>query len=103
MSPEEARTRHEIGALMRAGLETQTTPFPRTHVEFGVLLAQVRELPPGDLKAKLVLVGFVDQPHGPDGMRCQECIYYLVHRRVCDLPELALPVHPDCCCRLWHG
>jgi hypothetical protein len=46
-------------------------------------------------------VGFVNKPHGPDLMRCQECMYYLVHRKWCDLPELALPVEPDWCCRLW--
>ncbi len=103
MSAEESRVRHEISALMRAGLKTKTKPFPRTHIEFGHLLAEVRELGPANLEAKLVLIGFVDKPHGPDQMRCQECIYYLVHRKVCDLPELALPVHPNCCCRLWRG
>jgi len=32
---------------------------------------------------------------GPDQMRCQECMYYLVHRKWCDLPELAVPVEAD--------
>jgi hypothetical protein len=34
-------------------------------------------------------------------MRCQECMYYLVHRKWCDLPELFVPVEPDWYCRLW--
>ncbi len=34
-------------------------------------------------------------PYGPDQMRCQECMYYLVHRKWCDLPELAVPVEAD--------
>jgi hypothetical protein len=93
--------RNQIGAMMLAGLKTKTQPLPETHVEFGRLLAQVRELAPGDLKAKLKLTGFVDKPYGPDKMRCQECMYYLVHSKWCDLPELSVPVEPDWWCRLW--
>ena len=92
--------REQIGAMMAAGLKTQTEPFPETDKEFGKLLAEVRELAPDDLKGKLVLTGFVGKPYGPDQMRCQECMYYLVHRR-CDLPELAVPVEADWWCRLW--
>ena len=95
------RLRSQIGAMMAAGLKTQTEPFPETDKEFGQLLAQVRELAPDDLAGKLVLTGFVDKPYGPDQMRCQECMYYLVHRKWCDLPELAVPVEPDWWCRLW--
>jgi len=95
------RLREQIGAMMAAGLKTQTEPFPETDKEFGQLLAEVRELAPDDLKGKLILTGFVDKPYGPDQMRCQECMYYLVHRKWCDLPELAVPVEPDWWCRLW--
>ncbi len=95
------RLRDRIGAIMAAGLKTETEPFPETDKEFGQLLAQVRELVPDDLEGKLVLTGFVDKPYGPDQMRCQECMYYLVHRKWCDLPELAVPVEADWWCRLW--
>ena len=95
------RLRDRIGAMMAAGLKTQTEPFPETDKEFGALLAEVRELAPDDLKGKLVLTGFVDKPYGADQMRCQECMYYLVHRKWCDLPELAVPVEADWWCRLW--
>ena len=95
------RLRDQIGAMMAAGLVTQTEPFPETDKEFGKLLAEVRELGPDDLQGKLVLTGFVDKPYGPDQMRCQECMYYLVHRKWCDLPELAVPVEADWWCRLW--
>ena len=95
------RLRSQIGAMMAAGLKTRTEPFPETDKEFGQLLAQVRELAPDDLEGKLVLTGFVDKPYGPDQMRCQECMYYLVHRKWCDLPELAVPVEADWWCRLW--
>jgi hypothetical protein len=95
------RLRDQIGAMMAAGLKTLTEPFPETDKEFGQLLTEVRELAPGDLKGKLVLTGFTDKPYGPDQMRCQECMYYLVHRKWCDLPELAVPVEADWWCRLW--
>ena len=62
---------------------------------------QLRALRPDDLEAKLVIGGFTDQPYGPDQTRCLECMYYLVHRKWCDLPELSVPVEPDWWCRLW--
>jgi hypothetical protein len=93
--------RERIRTALASGLKTQTEPFPESDKEFGQLLAQTRELPLDDLDAKLVLTGFTDKPYGPDQMRCQECMYYLVHRRWCDLPELAVPVEPDWWCRLW--
>ena len=98
---EENELRNKIGAMLAAGLRTQTEPFPETDKEFMQLIQQLRELPPGDLKGKLVLSGFTDKPYGPDRMRCQECMYYLVHRKWCDLPELSLPVEADWWCRLW--
>jgi hypothetical protein len=97
----EAALRAQIGKLLANGLKTQTEPFPETDREFAALLVALRELPADDLEAKLVLSGFADQPYGPDQMRCQECMYYLVHRQWCDLPELAVPVEADWYCRLW--
>ena len=86
----ESALRAFIGKLLADGLKTLTEPFPETNREFGNLLVALRELPPDDLEAKLVLSGFTDRPYGPDQMRCQECMYYLVHRKWCDLPELAV-------------
>lgn len=98
---DENALRARIGKMMEEGLVTQTEPFPENEREFGKLLAELADLPPGDLKGKLVLSGFVDKPYGPDQMRCQECMYYLIHRKWCDLPELAVPVEPNWWCRLW--
>jgi len=98
---EENELRRKIEQMLGNGLQTQTEPFPETEKEFGQLLTQLRELPANDLKAKLTISGFTDKPYGPDRMRCQECMYYLVHRKWCDLPELAVPVEPDWWCRLW--
>ena len=98
---EEAELRAKIGQILADGLETQLEPFPETHKEFGELLYELRDLPPDDLEGKLVLAGFADKPYGTDQMRCLECMYYLVHRKWCDLPELAVPVEPEWYCRLW--
>ena len=100
-SDEEAALRNRIAKILADGLVTQTEPFPEDDRAFGGLLAAVRELPANDLQGKLVLSGFTDKPYGPDQMRCQECMYYLVHRKWCDLPELAVPVEPNWWCRLW--
>lgn len=97
----EAALRSRIASLLSAGLKTRTEPFPENDREFAQLLDELRKLGRTELKEKLVLAGFTDKPYGPDNMRCLECMYYLVHRRWCDLPELAVPVEPDWWCRLW--
>lgn len=98
---EDNQLREQIGAILAGGLKTQTEPFPETGREFAQVLDELARLPKGDLSAKLVVSGFTDKPYGPDRMRCQECMYYLVHRKWCDLPELAVPVEPEWWCRLW--
>jgi hypothetical protein len=98
---EEDALREIIGKILADGLETQLEPFPETHREFAELLAELRQLDRDDLDGKLVIGGFADKPYGSDQMRCLECMYYLVHRKWCDLPELAVPVEPDWYCRLW--
>ncbi len=90
-----------IAAMLAAGLKTEVEPFPETDKEFGDILIKLRQLDPNDLEGKLVIGGFVDHPYGPDKQRCMECMYYLVHRKWCDLPELAVPVEPEWWCRLW--
>lgn len=98
---EQEKLREKIAQVLASGLETQTEPFPETHVEFAKVLDELRVLPPDDLNGKLVIGGFTDKPYGEHQMRCLECMYYLVHRKWCDLPELAVPVEPDWWCRLW--
>lgn len=93
--------RDEIGKILAEGLKTQTEPFPEDNHQFEALLNELRDLDPADLKQKLVVSGFIDKPYGEDQQRCLECMYYLVHRKWCDLPELAVPVEPEWWCRLW--
>jgi hypothetical protein len=60
-------------------------------------------LEPDDLKNKLIIGGFLNHPYGAEQDRCMECMYYLVHRKWCDLPELAVPVEAEWWCRLWRN
>lgn len=93
--------RDRIARLLKNGLETQTEPFPEDNHQFESVLVELREIDDDNLEEKLVVSGFVDHPYGPDDQRCLECMYYLVHRKWCDLPELAVPVEADWWCRLW--
>ncbi len=95
------KLRDEIGRMMQDGLVTQTEPFPEDNHQFEAVLRELRDLEPDDLEQKLVISGFVDKPYGEDEQRCLECMYYLVHRKWCDLPELAVPVEAEWWCRLW--
>lgn len=101
---EDNALRDHIGRLMANGLETQTEPFPEDNIAFESILSELKALDPldaDDLTKKLIISGFVNKPYGEDKLRCFECIYYLVNRKWCDLPELALPVEADWWCRLW--
>jgi hypothetical protein len=90
-----------IEDLLNEGLKTQVEPFPETGREFASLLDLLRPMSSDQLAEKLVVSGWLLKPYGPDEMRCQECMYFLVHKRWCDLPELSLPAEPDWWCRLW--
>jgi len=90
-----------IEDMFAEGLVTEVEPFPETDREISRLLDALRLLDADALREKLVISGWLLEPYGPDRMRCQECMYYLVHKRWCDLPELNLPAKPDWWCRLW--
>lgn len=91
----------QIAEMLAGGLETMTEPFPENDRQFAALLDELREFFPDEVKQKLIVGGFVDHPYGPDQDRCLECMYFLVHRKWCDLPELDLPVEAHWWCRLW--
>lgn len=90
-----------IEDYLNEGLKTKVEPFPENDRAFAAILDELRPLSPDQLREKLVFSGWLLKPYGEDEMRCQECMYYLVHRRWCDLPELNLPAEPDWWCRLW--
>lgn len=95
--------RMRIGALLSSGLSTQMSPFPANQREFQAIVDRLAGLPATDLIGRLDIGGFAPRPVEIDGIeqRCAECIYYLPHRKWCDLPELPVPVEPQWWCRLW--
>lgn len=95
--------RLRVGELLVSGLKTEMFPFPRTQIEFQGIVERLAELPDNDLLGRLEIGGFAAHPVEVEEMtqRCQECIYYLPHRKWCDLPELPVPVEATWWCRLW--
>lgn len=91
----------QIASLLATDLKTTIEPFPQTDKEFAEIARGIRRLDPDDIEGKLIAAGFLNHPNGRDQMRCRECNYYLIRRKWCDLPEIALPVEPDWWCRLW--
>ncbi len=95
-------TRAQIKVLLASGFKTEVFPRADTHDDVQRIIGQLRDSD-GSLTARLVIGGFTDHPieHGGLEQPCETCMYYLVHRRYCELPELDCPVEPEWSCRLW--
>ncbi|HIP78191.1 MAG TPA: hypothetical protein EYH07_06985, partial [Kiloniellaceae bacterium] len=67
------------------------------------VVGRLQRAAPEDLDAKLTIAGVTDHTIEADEIEqpCETCMYYLVHRRFCELPELMIPVEPQWSCRLW--
>lgn len=101
---EEARDqglRKQIAGLLASGLQTRTEPVPEDTLDVQKVVLELQNVPPDDIENKLVVAGVINQPRGEEGLRCKECMYYLIHRRWCELPELDIPVGANWWCRLW--
>lgn len=94
--------RAEIGAVLAQGLDAEVWPRAETSADVNLIVHRLKA-EGADLKAKLIIAGFTDYVITADGLEqpCETCMYYLVKRRFCDLPELMLPVEPQWSCRLW--
>ena len=94
--------REAIRTLLTSGIETEVFPRADSAEDTQAIVARLKASN-GDLKSKLVIGGFTLQTveHGGLEQPCETCMYYLVHRRFCDLPELDCPVEPEWSCRLW--
>ncbi|MGL9622930.1 hypothetical protein QRQ56_33640 [Bradyrhizobium sp. U531] len=94
--------RDEIRALLAAGLKTEVRPRADSHEEVQAIVSRLKAAG-NKLKTKLVVGGFTLEPVEHEGLDqlCETCMYYKVHRRYCELPELDLPVEPQWSCRLW--
>ena len=98
----DGQTREEIRLLLAGGLKTEVFPRADSQDEIQAIVSRLN--PAGkDLKTKLAVAGFTLDPIMHEGIEqlCESCMYYKVHRRYCELPELDVPVEPQWSCRLW--
>jgi len=101
-SANDDKVREEIRVLLSSGLKTEAFPRADTSEEVQEIIGRLRQ--PGiTLKDRLVIGGFTDHTveHGGLEQPCETCMYYLVHRKYCELPELDCLVEPEWSCRLW--
>jgi len=100
---DDKQTRAQIAEMLAAGLETEVWPRAETSEDVNVIVARLRVEAGEDLEKKVVIAGFTDHTIEADGIEqpCETCMYYKVHAKFCELPELMLPVEPEWSCRLW--
>ncbi|MBI3699699.1 MAG: hypothetical protein HY242_04550 [Afipia sp.] len=94
--------REKIRQLLAGGLKTEVFPRADTHEQVQALTTRLRTAGE-DLTKKLAIVGFTLAPIEHEGIEqaCETCMYYKVHQRHCELPELDVPVEPEWSCSLW--
>src|SRR5271165_3932826 len=92
-TPEDDALRNEITRMLAAGIDAEVWPRAETSEMVNDIVGQLRHDATGDTKAKLVIAGYTDHMIEAGGMEqsCETCMYYLVHRKFCELPELMLP------------
>ncbi len=96
-------TRAEIAKLLSEGLETEAWPRAETSEDVNEIVNRLQVEAGDDLEKKLVVSGFTNYTVEASDIEqpCETCMYYKVHAKFCDLPELMLPVEPEWSCRLW--
>ncbi|WP_292455999.1 hypothetical protein [Mesorhizobium sp.] len=99
---DDAQSREIIELLLTRSPETEAFPRADSHDDVLAVIARLQAAG-NDLAAKLAIAGFTLRPVEHQGIEqaCESCMYYMVHRRFCELPELDLPVEPEWSCRLW--
>lgn len=98
--------RQAILQALQDGLPTRWRERAYTDEQVRRLVAELQDLPPEPLSARLSAAGFTLRPHvdpeAPDiEQSCRTCMYFEAHHRYCNLPELKLGVEPDWSCVLW--
>lgn len=96
-------TRADIAMLLSSGLKTEAWPRAETSADVNKIVGRLQVEAADDLEKKLIVAGFTDYTVEADEIEqpCETCMYYQVHAKFCELPELMLPVEPEWSCRLW--
>ena len=100
---DDEKVRARIADMLASGLETEVWPRAGTSEEVNEIVARLQVEAGDDLEKKLIVAGFTDHTIEADEIEqpCETCMYYLIHRKYCELPELDVPVEPHWSCRLW--
>ncbi len=100
---EDDQLRTQLKNMLEAGLEVELEPRAYDHDEIQRVVARLQKLAPDDYKSKMSISGFTLTPwgEGEDEQACETCMYYKIHRKFCEIPELMLPVEPEWSCRIW--
>lgn len=97
--------RDRLEKLLREGLETEWRERAYTSPAVNEIVARLRSISTTDYAARLVVAGFTNQPYVAEAeditQACETCMYYVIHRQFCNLPELQIPVKLQWSCRLW--
>jgi hypothetical protein len=101
-SNDDQQVRETIERLLGDGLEPDWAQRADDDAKIRQVIRRLRA-GDGDLESKLAIAGFTLKAveHGGIEQACETCMYYLVHRRYCELPELDLPVEAEWSCNLW--
>ena len=94
--------RYKVWKYLDVGLITEVEPRAQSQDDFQSILVRLKPLA-NDIIRKMVVAGLYEAPVDQGGIdqSCETCVYFLVHRRYCELPEISLPVEAHWSCRLW--
>jgi hypothetical protein len=99
----ETKVRKEISEKLVTDLKTEVFPRAETSEMVNEFITRLQQEAGEDIDRKLIISGFTNYTVEADEIEqsCETCMYYLSHRKFCELPELMLPVEPEWSCRLW--
>ena len=94
--------RQKAETLLKDGLETEAYPRADDQEQVVEIVTRLQKSD-GSLEQRLIIGGFTldSIEYEEIEQACETCMYYLVHRRYCELPELDVPVEAEWSCRLW--
>ena len=101
---DENALRDKLGLILSKGLETDWKNRAYGSEQVSEVIQKLQSLQEDDWERKLIIAGFTKDPYGEDddiSQSCETCMYYLKHRKYCELPELDCPVEPEWSCILW--